>query len=158
MRILGIDPGLAIIGFAVLDVDGNKKELKEVGVIRTRAELSNSARLSEIYKDLTALLAEYKPECCSIEQIFFSNNVSTGIQVSEARGVILLALEEAGIPISEFSPSAMKLALTGDGKADKKSVQKMVKMELALDEIPKPDDAADAVSLALTLSYHLRYT
>ena len=98
---------------------------------------------------MKSLIAEYKPDYCSIEQIFFSTNVSTAINVAQARGVILLAVEEEKIPITEYSPSAMKMALTGDGRADKKAVQKMVKLELQLDKAPKPDDAADAVSLAL---------
>lgn len=156
MRILGIDPGFATVGFAVLDVERGKKNLVTYGVIRTAAELPFSARLKEIYEDLKRLLLEYKPEQCSIEQIFFSKNVTTGIQVAHARGVILLALEEAGVPIREYSPSAMKLALTGDGTATKNAIQKMLTLELGLKELPKPDDAADALSLALTLACELR--
>ncbi|MFA4815133.1 MAG: crossover junction endodeoxyribonuclease RuvC [Candidatus Gracilibacteria bacterium] len=156
MRILGIDPGLATTGFAVLDVEGHEKKLITVGVVNTPAKLPLGERLQEIYKDISSLLTEYKPKFCSIEQIFFSKNVTTGIQVSHARGVILLALYEHGIEVYEFSPSAMKLALTGNGRADKKSIQKMVKLELKLKEVPKPDDAADAVSLALTLAATLR--
>lgn len=155
MRILGIDPGFAIVGFAIMDKEGHHKHLVQVGVIRTHKNLPFSERIKEIYVDLIAILTEYKPDICAIEQIFFSKNVSTGIQVAQARGVILLALEEAKVPIREYSPSAMKLALTGDGKANKASIQKMVKLELGLAELPKPDDAADAVSLALTLASEL---
>ncbi len=155
MRILGIDPGYAIVGFAVLDKSGHEKSLIQVGVIRTDKDLPFAERLKEIFDDLTALLAEYKPDICSVEQIFFSKNVTTGIQVAQARGVILLALQNAGVEIREYSPSAMKLALTGDGKAHKAAIQKMVKLELGLAELPKPDDAADAVSLALTLASEL---
>lgn len=158
MRILGIDPGLATIGFSILDIDGHNKTLIEVGVIRTGANLPLPERLKEIYKDIKALAKEYKPDICSIEQIFFSKNVTTGIQVSQARGVILLALNEEGVEIREYNPSSMKAALTGDGNASKAAIQKMVKLELGLSEIPKPDDAADAVSLALTLSSELRYS
>ncbi|MBT4384906.1 crossover junction endodeoxyribonuclease RuvC [Candidatus Peregrinibacteria bacterium] len=156
MRIIGIDPGLAIVGFAIIDLERGKKTLIDVGVIRTAPELSISERLLEIYKDMEELLKEYKPEHCSIEQIFFSNNVSTAINVAQARGTILLALEKSKIKIREYSPSAMKLAMTGDGTADKKAIQKMLCLELNLDEPPKPDDAADALSLALTLATELR--
>lgn len=156
MRILGIDPGFATIGFAILDLEKGKRSLLTYGVIRTEAGLDFPLRLQEIHKDMQGLLSKYKPDRCSIEQIFFSKNVTTGIQVSHARGVILLALQEAAVPIKEYSPSAMKLALTGDGKADKKAIQKMVCLDLGLSEIPHPDDAADAVSLALALSFELR--
>jgi crossover junction endodeoxyribonuclease RuvC len=165
MRILGIDPGLATIGFAILDYDESQnssqtvgeKTLQEVGVISTPAGLPIPQRLSEIYKDMQELIREYKPDVCAIEQIFFSKNVSTGIQVSQARGVILLALQEAGVQIHEYNPTAMKAALTGDGRADKAAIQKMVMLELNLSAPPKPDDAADAVSLALTLLCELQY-
>lgn len=156
MRILGIDPGLATTGFAILDVEKRTKKILNLGVIRTAAGTSLPERLGEIYKDLESLLAEYKPEICAIEQIFFSKNITTGIQVSHARGVILLALGKMKIPIHEFSPSQMKSLLTGDGSANKASIQKMVRMELGLKEIPKPDDAADALSLALCLASTLR--
>lgn len=156
MRILGIDPGLATSGFAILDVEGHQKKLIAVGVIRTPAKLELGERLQEIYKDMHAILTQYKPKVCSIEQVFFSKNVTTGIQVSHARGVIVMALHDHGIPLHEYSPSAMKRALTGDGRADKKAIQKMVMLELNLKSAPKPDDAADAVSLALTLAATLR--
>lgn len=156
MRILGIDPGLATTGFAILDVEGHQKKLIAVGVIRTPAKLELGERLQEIYKDMHAILAQYKPKVCSIEQLFFSKNVTTGIQVSHARGVIVMALHDYGVPLHEYSPSAMKRALTGDGRADKKAIQKMVMLELKLKSAPKPDDAADAVSLALTLAATLR--
>jgi len=156
MRILGIDPGLATTGFAVLDVNKRTKKLLAVGVIRTPAKHPFGERLSEIYDDITALINEYKPETCAIEQLFFSKNVTTGIQVSHARGVIILALEKTKVPITEYTPSAMKRLLTGDGNADKKSILKMVMLELGLKTPPHPDDAADAVSLALCLGAKLR--
>ncbi|MBI4127084.1 crossover junction endodeoxyribonuclease RuvC [Candidatus Peregrinibacteria bacterium] len=157
MRILGIDPGLNITGFAVLDSTDSKKELVTFGVIRTSPKTEKSTRLKEIYDDLKSILARSKPDICSIEQIFFSKNVSTAIAVSEARGVAILALNESGLPFHEYTPSAMKKALTGNGRADKKSIQKMVMLELKLKEMPKPDDAADALSLALALAAELRY-
>lgn len=156
MRIIGIDPGLATTGFAILDLDGRTKTLLRYGVIRTSPKLRLSERLLEIQKDLNSILEQYKPDQCSIEQIFFSKNVTTGIAVSHARGALLMALETHHVPLHEWSPSAMKRALTGDGRADKKAIQKMVTLELGLKEIPKPDDAADAVSLALSLALTLR--
>ena len=156
MRILGIDPGLATTGFAVLEVQNRTKKLLITGVISTAKNLNLSERLKEIYEDVQALIKEYKPNTCAIEQIFFSKNITTGIQVSHARGVVLLALEQASVPYQEFSPSAMKRLLTGNGSADKKSIQKMLCLELNLKTIPKPDDAADALSLALCLSSTLR--
>lgn len=156
MRILGLDPGLATIGYALLDVQNGSKKLLTCGVIRTAAGLSLGARLKEIHEDFDELLKTLKPDHCSIEQLFFSKNVTTGIAVSHARGILILGLEEHGIPLTEFSPSAMKRNLTGDGRADKKSIQKMVMLELGLAAPPKPDDAADAVSLALTLAATVR--
>ncbi len=125
-------------------------------VIRTPSKIKLGTRLLELYTDFKQLLKEFKPEICSIEQIFFSKNITTGIQVSHARGILLLVLEEEGIPMHEFTPSGMKSALTGDGSADKKSIQKMVMLELGLKSSPQPDDAADAVSLALSLASTVR--
>lgn len=156
MKILGLDPGLATIGYAILEVEGRKKTLLSCGVIRTAAGLSLGTRLLEIRTDFASILDTFKPEICAIEQIFFTKNVTTGIQVSHARGVLVLGLEEHGIPIVEFSPSQMKSALTGDGRADKKNIQKMVMLELGLTSPPQPDDAADAVSLALSLAATVR--
>lgn len=156
MRILGIDPGLATTGFAILDLESGRKKLVSCGVIHTSPKLRLAERLLEIEKDMMAILQQYKPEICSIEQLFFSKNVTTGIAVSHARGALLMALERHQVPFSEMSPSAMKRALTGNGRADKKMIQKMVTLELGLKEAPKPDDAADAVSLALSLACTLR--
>lgn len=155
MLILGLDPGLNITGFAFFESENRK--IINMGVIKTEKNKDKTERLGEIYEDLTKLIEKYKPEVCAIEQIFFSNNVKTAISVSEARGVMLLAMHEKKIPIHEFTPSKMKSALTGNGRADKKSIQKMLMLELKLKEIPKPDDAADALSLALALSAELRY-
>lgn len=156
MRILGIDPGFGIVGFALLDWDGRKRQLVDVGVIRTDSGLEFGSRLLEIHKDIKEILNHYQPDAVAIEKVYFSKNVTTGIQVSQAKGVILLALAEAGLIPRQYSPSEMKAALTGDGKADKAAIQKMVQMELGLVEVPKPDDASDALSLALTLSFELR--
>lgn len=155
MLILGLDPGLNITGFAFFESEGQK--IINMGVIRTEKNKDTAERLGEIYEDLAKLIEKYKPDICAIEQIFFSNNVKTAISVSEARGVMLLAIHKKKIPVHEFTPSKMKSALTGNGRADKKSIQKMLMLELKLKEIPKPDDAADALSLALALSAELRY-
>jgi len=156
MRILGIDPGFGTIGFAIIELQKGSRELIEVGVIKTKPGTEFGIRLTEIYEDMQEIINHYKPDTVAIEQIFFSKNVTTGIQVSQAKGVILLALAQAGLTPKQYSPSAMKRALTGDGKADKAAIQKMVMLELGLNTPPKPDDAADALSLALTLSFELR--
>lgn len=156
MRIIGIDPGLATTGFAILDFDKGKKKLISCGVIRTAPGSHLQERLNEIYKDITSIIEKHKPKTCAIEQLFFSKNVTTGIQVAHARGIVLLALQQNGIPSTQVTPSALKRAITGDGKADKKAMQKMVTIELNLKEPPKPDDAADAVSLALYLASTLK--
>lgn len=156
MRILGIDPGLAIVGYAVLEINKREKKLLTVGVVRTKANIDIGERLIEIQKDLREIIRSYKPSHASVEQLFFSKNVSTGIPVAEARGVIMLTLKEEGLSVYEFGPGQVKQALTGDGRADKKAIQKMVSLELGLKSVPKPDDAADALSLALTLASQLR--
>ncbi len=152
MRLIGIDPGLATTGYAILDMGNRRHTLVSCGVIRTPAHTPLGARLDEIQADMHMLLKEFKPDAAAIEELFFSKNVSTGIQVAHARGVLIWALHANNIPITEFTPSEMKKALTGDGTADKWAIQKMVLMELQLKQMPKPDDAADAISLALTLA------
>lgn len=156
MHLLGLDPGLATTGFAVLKVDGEEKHVLKVGVIQTPAGLPDPERLLEIAQDLQSIIDEHKPKAACIEQIFFSRNVSTAIPVAQARGVLLVTLQKNGVAIHEMAPNAMKLALTGDGHADKKAIQKMLCLELDLPEPPQPDDAADALSLALALSFQLR--
>lgn len=156
MRILGIDPGLATIGFACIEKHKNKLALIGVGCIQTPPSLSLEERLQEIYEDLKVLIQRYKPDHCCLEELFFKKNITNGIQVAHARGVISLALQEAKIPIHPMNPMQMKSALTGNGQADKKAVQKMICLEFGLSSPPKPDDAADAVGLALSLAYQLR--
>ncbi len=156
MRILGVDPGLATIGFAVIEIGKGKPMLLDVGVIKTSAKLSFATRLKEIHSDMTSLIKEYQPNIAAVEQLFFSKNITTGIQVAHARGVILLAIEEHGILYKEFTPSALKLALTGDGTASKAAMQKMLCLEMNLSSPPKPDDAADALALALCAASQLR--
>lgn len=149
MRVLGIDPGLAIIGFSIVDsVRGKPKHVRH-GVIRTPAEDSLERRLMTIYEDVAELIDAFKPEEAAIERLYFNKNVTTGIPVAHARGVILLALTKSGLPISEYSPQDVKMAVTGYGAAEKSQVIEMTKQLLALKQNPKPDDAADALAIAV---------
>ncbi len=149
MRILGIDPGIATIGFGVLDFDKRQYELVKCGVISTPAHTSLSSRLSRIYSDVEALFQLFHPDCVSIEELFFNTNITTGISVAHGRGVILLACERAGVPIYEYTPLQVKQSVVGYGRAEKKQVMEMVRRICALNSVPKPDDAADAVALAI---------
>ena len=149
MRILGIDPGIATIGFAVLDAAGNDFRLLRCGVIETPAHTPLSDRLNTIYEDIESLIQAYKPEVVSIEELFFNTNITTGISVAHGRGVILLACRRAGLKIFEYTPLQVKQAVVGYGRAEKKQVMEMVKRLCGLKDSPKPDDAADAVALAL---------
>jgi len=150
MRILGIDPGLAITGWSIVDFDkkGNI-DLIDFGAIITDKDVKLEDRLQIIYKDMHELLDTFKPEICGIETLLFYNNVTTAIAVGEARGVVLLTLSEYKLPIYEFSPLQVKSSITGYGKATKKQVQENVKTICKLEELPKPDDAADAVAVAI---------
>lgn len=153
MRILGIDPGLATTGWAVVDFDddGNPNVI-DYGCISTKKGLSVSTRLLEIYEDMVELVAKYKPDLAGVETLIFCNNAKTAMSVGEARGVVRLVLEKENIPIKEFTPLQIKDAVTGYGKADKRQVQENVKMLCNLDDIPKPDDAADAIAVAIASS------
>ena len=150
MRILGIDPGTGILGFGVIDVDGGRPQLVTAGVIRTPAHTPLDERLEEIYDGLSEIIAETQPSMMSIEKLFFARNVTTAMSVSHARGVAMLAGRKARLSIHEYTPLQIKQTLTGYGKADKKQVQEMVRVQLNLKEIPKPDDAADAIAAAIT--------
>lgn len=149
MRIFGIDPGIATIGFAVLDSARNTIHLQTCGVIKTPAHTSLSSRLNSIFLDLEDLLQRFQPDAVSIEELFFNTNITTGISVAHGRGVILLACERAGIPVFEYTPLQVKQAVVGYGRAEKKQVMEMVRKICSLDEVPRPDDAADAVALAI---------
>lgn len=149
MRILGIDPGIATIGFGVVDSDKNRHRLVTCGVITTPAHTSLSSRLEQIYDDLERLLEAFKPDAVSIEELFFNTNITTGIAVAHGRGVILLACRKAGINIFEYTPLQVKQAVVGYGRAEKAQVMDMVRRLCGLSAPPKPDDAADAVALAL---------
>ena len=149
MRILGIDPGYAIMGYGVLDYNGNHFRTVKYGSIETSAKLSMPDRLKLLYDELTEIIRIYEPEEAGIEELFFNRNVTTAIGVGEARGVAMLACVEGGLSVYEYTPMQIKQALVGYGKAEKKQVQAMVKMILHLDKVPKPDDTADAVAAAI---------
>lgn len=149
MRILGIDPGFGIIGFGIIDKTNSTLSVVDYGVITTPKEMPFSERLRVIYDGMTTLIERYKPDEVAIEELFFNRNITTGIKVAEARGVILLTFEQNKLPIFEYTPQDIKLALTGTGRADKAQMQFMVKTLLHLQKIPRPDDAADAVAVAL---------
>ncbi len=152
MRIIGIDPGTGIMGFGVVDIINGKMKLVDAGVITTPAHTAHDERLEDIYDSLTDIIAASKPECMSIEKLFFARNVTTAMTVAEARGVAILAGRKAKLPIAEYTPMQIKQTLTGYGKADKKQVQEMVRLQLGLAEVPKPDDCADALAAAITHS------
>ena len=156
-RILGIDPGTGILGFGVIDTEiGKSPKMITGGVISTPAHTPIEIRLEEIYNGLTEIIAETKPTEVSIEKLFFSKNVTTAISVAQARGVAILVAQQHKLPISEYTPNQIKQTLTGYGSADKKQVQEMVKIQLGLSQVPKPDDAADALAAAITHFYMTR--
>ena len=150
MRIIGIDPGTGILGFGVIEITNGKMKLIDAGVVTTPAHTPLDIRLEDIFDSLTDIIAETKPEFMSIETLFFAQNVTTAMSVSHARGVAMLAGRKGGMPIAEYTPLQIKQTVTGYGKADKKAVQEMVRIQLGLTEIPKPDDCADALAAAIT--------
>ncbi|TCL62181.1 Holliday junction endonuclease RuvC [Hydrogenispora ethanolica] len=149
MIILGIDPGTAITGFGVIAHEGNHLRRITYGVVRTEAGLALASRLSRIYRQIQTIIQEYRPEVVAVEELFFNKNVRTALAVGQARGVILLAAETAGLETVEYTPLQVKQAVVGYGRAEKQQVQEMVRMLLCLPEIPKPDDAADALAIAI---------
>lgn len=158
MRILGIDPGTGILGFGVIDADKGQVKMVDAGVIRTPAKQDDAVRLQTIYEELTAIIAETKPQVMSVEKLFFVQNITTGMTVAQARGVVLLAGQQAGLDIYEYTPLQIKQALTGYGHAEKKQIQEMVRVILKLKTVPKPDDCADALAAAIihSMTNHLR--
>ena len=149
MKILGIDPGSGIIGFGLIQKSPTLKML-DAGVIRTTIGDKDSDRLLELYQSMREIIKQLNPDVASVEKLFFAQNVTTAMKVSQARGVILLALAESGIPIYEYSPLEIKMAMTGYGRATKSQIQEMVRVQLQLKEKPKPDDCADALAVAIT--------
>lgn len=156
MRVLGIDPGLAIVGYSVLDYTGNQFSIITYDAIRTKAGIPFPERLELIYKELSTIIEKFQPEEMAIEELFFNKNITTGISVAHARGVEVLAAKVHQIPIFEYTPLQIKKAVVGYGYADKKQVQQMVKALLNLREVPKPDDVADAVAIAICHCHSLK--
>lgn len=148
---LGIDPGLADVGYGVVERNGRTRKIECVayGVIRTRAGNAVAQRLQTIFRELTSIIEKFSPDEVAVEELFFASNVSTAMSVAQARGVAILASAESGMPLGEYSPPQIKQAVTGSGKADKGQVQRMVRAVLDLKEIPRPDHAADALAVAL---------
>jgi len=149
MRIIGIDPGYAIVGFGILDYTGSSFKAVDFGAITTEANVPFEERLKTIYDDLTYVLDKYKPDQMGIEKLFFTTNQKTGIDVAQARGIIMLSAVERMIKIGEYTPLQVKQAVVGYGKAEKKQVQEMTRQILCLKETPKPDDTADALAIAI---------
>ena len=149
MKILGIDPGMAIVGYGLIDVENSEITLLTSGSIQTDKKLSDSKRLLEIYNDLTTIVEKYKPDCASVEELFFFKNQKTVIPVAEARGVIITVLEKFNVPIYSYTPMEVKQVLTGYGRAEKKEVEQMVKITLNSDNLPKLDDTVDAIAIAI---------
>ncbi len=153
MRIIGIDPGTGILGFGVIDVDDKGKiALVDAGVIRTPVKEDDAVRLQTIYEELSDIITQNKPTVMAVEKLFFARNVTTAMTVAQARGVVLLLGQQNGLQLHEYTPMQIKQAITGYGKADKKQMQEMVRVLLQLKEIPKPDDAADALAAAICCS------
>ena len=149
MIILGIDPGLAIIGYGVIKYDGRKMTIVDYGTITTEAGVPLPRRLSSIYDSMASLIDKFKPDAIAFEELFFNKNVKTALTVGHARGTALVCAEKSGTELYEYTPLQVKQAVCGYGRADKQQVQAMVKMILNLKEIPRPDDAADAVAVAI---------
>ncbi|HHX93046.1 MAG TPA: crossover junction endodeoxyribonuclease RuvC [Clostridiales bacterium] len=153
MRIIGIDPGYAIMGYGIVDQNGNQFRPVAYGCITTDKDQAMPDRLKRLYEGLTEIIADYQPEEASVEQLFFNTNVTTAIQVGQARGVAILACANSGLPVFEYTPLQIKTSLTGYGRAQKEQMQSMTKMLLGLESVPRPDDAADALAAALCHGY-----
>lgn len=149
MRIIGIDPGTGILGFGVIDAQRGKTTMVDAGVVRTRPHMLLDERLVEIYNSLTEIIADTKPQVMAIEKLFFAQNVTTAMSVAHARGVAMLTGKQADLRIVEYTPLQIKQTMTGYGKATKKQMQEMVRIQLNLKEVPKPDDCADALAAAI---------
>jgi crossover junction endodeoxyribonuclease RuvC len=156
MKILGIDPGIAIIGVGLIDYKNKRVSLCSYDCLRTKKGIDTAQRLADLFDKLSKLIKKSRPDLIAVEEIFFFKNLKTAIDVSQARGVILLAAAKQKIKTCEYTPLQVKQALTGYGRADKKQIQQMVKNILALKEIPEPDDAADALAIAICCAHSLR--
>jgi len=157
MRVLGLDPGLAITGYGLVEGDGQRLVALEHGVIRTPAGAPRSQRLVLLHDELSALLARYNPDVAAVEELFLDTNARTAMSVGEARGVLLLTLAQAGVSVAEYTPMQVKQAVTGYGGAGKQQVQQMIALLLNLAEIPRPDDAADALAISVCYLHSMRW-
>lgn len=157
MRILGIDPGIAIVGYGVVDKEGNCYKTVAYDAVTTRAHTPLEERLERVYNGIDEIIKEYKPDAMSIEELFFNNNAKTALTVGQARGVIILAAVQNNIPVYEYTPLQVKQALTGYGRASKTQIQQMMKSMLGLSEVPKPDDVADALAIAVCHGNSMRF-
>lgn len=149
MRVMGVDPGTALMGYGIVEGAGSREWAVDYGALRTAADLAAELRLQSLYRGLVDLILQHKPDLLAVEELFFGRNVTTAIHVGQARGIVLLAAADNGIPIREFTPMQVKMAVTGYGRAEKPQVQTMVKTLLALREVPRPDDVADALAVAI---------
>jgi len=157
MRVLGLDPGLATTGWGVVEGEGQELALVEFGIITTAPGQPLARRLRSLYLDLTGLISRQRPDGAAVEELFFSRNARTAFTVGQARGVVLLTLANAGLPVHEYTPLQVKQAVVGYGRATKQQVQQMVRMLLGLPEVPRPDDAADAVAVAICHLHTARF-
>ena len=149
MKILGIDPGMAIVGYSVVEANGDNFQLITSGSIQTNKNTSEASRLYEIFQDISVIIEKYQPDVASVEKLFYFRNQTTIIPVAQARGVIIMALEKYSIPTYEYTPMEVKQVLTGFGRADKKQVEQMVKIVLKNDNLPKLDDTIDSIAIAI---------
>ena len=155
MKILGIDPGMAIVGYGLIEIKNDNINLVTSGSIQTDKNNSDSKRLLEIYNDLSTIVDKYSPDCASVEQLFFFKNQKTIIPVAEARGIILTVLEKYNIPTFSYTPMEVKQVLTGYGRAEKKEVEQMVRLSLQQEKLPKLDDTIDAIAIAICHSRNI---
>jgi len=158
MRVLGIDPGTAITGYGIVDYIAGKENLVKYGAIRTSPSLNMADRLYKIKLELGSLLQEYQPQIVAVEELFYNRNSKTVISVAQSRGVVLMTAAEAGLPVAEYTPLQVKQSVVGYGNADKRQVQLMVQRILKISEIPRPDDAADALAIAICCLHSYRFT
>ena len=156
MKILGIDPGMAIVGYGLINIESDKPVLLASGSVQTCKDCKNEERLLDIFNDVSELVDKYAPDCVSIEKLYFFKNQKTIIPVAEARGVILAAIQKFNVPIFEYTPIEVKQVLTGYGRATKKEVETMVKISLEMDNLPKLDDTIDAIAIAICHQRNLR--
>ncbi len=157
IRILGIDPGYAIVGFGVLDYDGSRFTPIEYGAVLTEAGTPFPDRLKAIHEDIEFIFNKFKPDCMAVERLYFTTNQKTAIDVAQARGITVLSAATRNIPVSEYTPLQVKLSVTGYGKAEKRQVMEMTRQLLSLAQIPKPDDAADALAIAICHGHSVRF-